>query len=422
MGSGETAPTMRGVHADLLARVADLPGPAVMLDTPYGFQENADELNHKISDYFARNVGVDIALATWRRTAGASLDVERALERIRSARYLFAGPGSPTYALHQWRDSGLRDAVNDLLQQGGCVTFASAAAVTLGALALPVYEIYKAGIAPEWREGLDILGATGFRAAVIPHFDNREGGTHDTRYCYLGERRLRVLEDDLPPGVFVWGVDEHTACVLDLDARNFQVVGRGGVTVRVAGNMTVFESGRQVAFGEVEEIVSGTARLATTAPMPAFPSAAETPSDDDGYPLLEIAERLDVEQRLAVENRDPEGAVGSVLLLEAALRDWSADTLVGAGFDKARALLRGMIVRLGNLAKRGIADPREQVAPFVEAVLRARRHARNDGAYALADQLREALSVQGVEIRDTPDGVEWLLQSGQRPDSGTTSG
>src|SRR6266571_3494942 len=29
---------------------------------------------------------------------------------------------------------------------------------------------------------------------VIPHYDNAEGGTHDTRFCYLGERRLAALE------------------------------------------------------------------------------------------------------------------------------------------------------------------------------------------------------------------------------------
>ena len=34
--------------------------------------------------------------------------------------------------------------------------------------------------------------------AVVAHFDNAEGGTHDTRYCYLGEDRLRVLEAQLP--------------------------------------------------------------------------------------------------------------------------------------------------------------------------------------------------------------------------------
>ena len=45
MGSGETSPTMSKVHRDLLDRVG--PGPAVMLDTPFGFQENADDISSK---------------------------------------------------------------------------------------------------------------------------------------------------------------------------------------------------------------------------------------------------------------------------------------------------------------------------------------------------------------------------------------
>jgi len=62
-------------------------------------------------------------------------------------------------------------------------------------------------MAPRWLEGLDLLGAaTGLRAAVVPHYDNAEGGTHDTRFCYMGERRLRKLEATLPEGAFVLGV------------------------------------------------------------------------------------------------------------------------------------------------------------------------------------------------------------------------
>jgi hypothetical protein len=38
-GSGETAPTMIKPHRELFERLGD--APAVILDTPYGFQENA---------------------------------------------------------------------------------------------------------------------------------------------------------------------------------------------------------------------------------------------------------------------------------------------------------------------------------------------------------------------------------------------
>src|SRR5437867_3970052 len=84
---------------------------------------------------------------------------------------------------------------------------ANAAALTLGRYTVPVYEIYKVGADPAWAKGLDLLQSIGPDLAVIPHYDNAEGGTHDTRYCYLGERRLAALEAQMPDTGWVLGVD-----------------------------------------------------------------------------------------------------------------------------------------------------------------------------------------------------------------------
>ena len=55
MGSGETAPTMVEVHRATLRAAGE--GPSLLLDTPYGFQENADDITEKAVAYFGRNVG-----------------------------------------------------------------------------------------------------------------------------------------------------------------------------------------------------------------------------------------------------------------------------------------------------------------------------------------------------------------------------
>ena len=152
------------------------------------------------------------------------------LARVRAADLVFSGPGSPTYALGTWRGSSVPEALADKLTHGGVVVFASAAAVTVGRFSLPVYEIYKVGQPIHWLDGLDLLSPLGFgpNCVVIPHFDNAEGGTHDTRFCYMGERRLQVLEEMLPEDAWILGVDEHTALVIDLDARDVAVSGRAG--------------------------------------------------------------------------------------------------------------------------------------------------------------------------------------------------
>ena len=254
MGSGETAPTMAKVHRALFERLGPAPVPAVILDTPYGFQENADDLSARTVKFFAESVGREVAVASYRSRDVDALTAATAVARIRPARYVMAGPGSPSYALRQWAGGPIPPALASLLRDGGILTMASAAALTLGAVTIPVYEVYKVGEEPTWLPGLDLLGeATGLRAAVVPHYDNAEGGNHDTRFCYMGERRLRILEGLLPADTFVLGVDSHTALVLDLDRGSASVSGLGGVTIRVDGRSAVFPSGSEMAIEALAE-------------------------------------------------------------------------------------------------------------------------------------------------------------------------
>ena len=169
MGSGETSPTMVATHRELFRRLGADPHP-VPLETPYAFQENAAQISARAVAYFGGRVGRRVEVL--RQLGGGGLDAETALARLRAARWVFAGPGSPSYALAAWRDGQVPQALVELLRRGGCVVFASAAACTIGSHTLPVYEIYKVGQAPFWLDGLDLVAAAGLRVAVVPHYDN----------------------------------------------------------------------------------------------------------------------------------------------------------------------------------------------------------------------------------------------------------
>jgi hypothetical protein len=408
MGSGETAPTMAKVHRLLVERLGAPPVDAVLLDSPYGFQENADEISQRTVGYF-RNLQIPLDVASW-RTAGDVLARERALARIDDADYVFAGPGSPTYALGVWERSRLREVLVDKLTGGGCVTFASAAAATLGVATVPVYEIYKVGAAPHWADGMDLLAQIGLHAAVIPHYDNAEGGTHDTRFCYLGERRLRMLESMVQADTVVLGVDEHTAAVFDLDADTVTVLGRAALTVRRQAVSTVFASGATVTIDELRAIAAG------GGPTPGLSNAQRCAA---GTPSLRAeAERLEDVFDTGLRSRDVNAAVTAVLELEQAIVDWSADTEEMDGTEGPRAVLRRMVTRLAELAVVGARDPRDIVAPFVDTLLELREHAREQGSWTLADTLRDRLIAAGIEVRDTSQGALWLLADhpgGNRP-------
>jgi cyanophycinase-like exopeptidase len=410
MGSGETSPTMIKVHRSLFARLEGpehAPVPAVLLDTPVGFQENAAIIATKAVEYFRESVGRDLEVATWRRGPPTDDPVgyETMLTRVRAAAYVFAGPGSPSYALEQWAGSDVPAALAEKLRTGGCVTFASAAALTLGRFTVPVYEIYKVGDDPHWLDGLNLVAEAGLDAVVIPHFDNAEGGNHDTRFCYLGERRLAMMERQLPESTFVLGVDEHTACIVDLDAQTATVDGRGGVTVRRAGQISTVTNGSTVPLTQLREMAeSGGSRPVGAQPAPAPPRPAPVA---DESPLIEAVHALERAFDDALVRGDAPAAVRAVLELEQTLVDWSRDTLQSDELDRGRSALRSMIVRLGEVARSGTADPRDTLGPFVEALLAARDRARVDRRWDEADEIRDRLVAAGVEVRDTPEGTSW---------------
>jgi hypothetical protein len=403
MGSGETSPTMVKTHRQLIGRLSQ--PNAVVLDTPYGFQENAPELALRAVEYFDVSVNTAITPLGLTRMIGAdALAVQQGLSALTDADYVFAGPGSPTYALRQWKNTQVSHILHEKLQRGGIVTFASAAALTLGTRTVPVYEIYKCGEEPYWLEGLNLLGEFGIPAVVIPHYNNAEGGHHDTRFCYLGETRLNILEQQLDDGEYVLGVDEHTGIVIDLNERTAEVVGNGVVTIRVKGNSTTFASGEVLS---LEQLQNPTVAPSATPPPPVVvvdePEVVATS-------LVSVAQLRREEFESALAAGDANGATRAILELENDIKLWSADTLTGTDADSAREVLRSMIVKLGTAATGGLEDPRERVAPYVEALLAIRKIVRAEKRFDLSDIVRDALALAHIEVRDTPDGVEWLLQ------------
>lgn len=375
MGSGETSPTMVTPHQQILKEVV---GARLVLDTPYGFQENADELTHRIQTYFDFNVGTKTEQIQLRSKHDNSADLANAIAKINSAGWIFTGPGSPTYALETWRTTGASEALKALLTRGTLVV-SSAAALTVGTHTMPVYEMYKVGLEPHWIEGLNLLGvATGLSAAVIPHFNNAEGGTHDTRYCYIGERRIRQLEDQLPADVFILGIDEHTGVRFDIEKGEAAVFGKGSMTVRMSGVEWRVESGKTVPFSEIQAH-AGT-RLATAPDISQSVLSAQF-----------VAEMLDA--------GNVNDAVEALLNLDKVERD--IDT---------RAQVHALVTRLGQLAASPKVDIATVVGPYIEALLAARESARKQGNWSEADAIRDRLIELKVSIKDSKEGSSWQIQ------------
>lgn len=409
IGSGETSPTMVKVHREL---IGSLPaGERTMLDTPFGFQANADDLTEKIGDYFRDSVGTDLGVASWRRRDEPAAVRERALARVGKSSWAFAGPGSPSYALRQWIDTPMPLSLADIVERGGTLVMGSAAAVTLGSHSLPVYEIYKVGEESRWLTGLDLLGAlTGLQAAVIPHYDNREGGRHDTRFCYMGETRLLELEAMLPEDVGVLGVDEHTAVIIDLDVGRAEVRGNGTMTLRHRQTESIVRAGEHMAIDDMRSALRG--RHGARSSTPSTTADARTDTDSPRPTAAPVGLRASALARraafdAAIASRNADAALEEALGLEQDIHDWSQDTLQSDDIDMARATLRAMIVDFGTVAQGGLRDESEVFGPFVDLALTLRQRAREAKDFSTSDAVRDGLVALGIEVRDTPEGATW---------------
>ncbi|GER98779.1 hypothetical protein Acor_08430 [Acrocarpospora corrugata] len=366
------------VHRSAVLPLGDRPR-AVLLDTPYAFQENSADISARACGYFARSVGLEVQVGG----------------DVATADWVFSGPGSPTYALDRWLASGTAaDLRARVRSRPGVTVLASAAACTAGVATIPVYEIYKVGADPHWREGLNLLAALDLPVVVIPHYDNTEGGTHDTRFCYLGERRLSRMEAELPDGVAVLGIDEHTAAVIDLTTGRLRVAGRGALTIRLPGRSTRLPAGLTLPLPELRHLTSGHSTL----PPPPPPPAPQ-------ITLAELIETRETHFATALTRNDATTATQAILDLEADLLAWSADTEEDdGGVDQARQTLRHLITQLGRQA-----DSTRRLTTLTDALLKLRDDLRHNGHYALADALRTALQTSGIHLEDTPTGPRWSI-------------
>jgi len=380
MGSGETSPTMVTPHQQILASLGKLNSlKLTILDTPFGFQENADDLTDKLIDFFTQSVGATPKAISLRNTSVTGAALGEAVNSIRESDWLFAGPGSPSYALKVWHELGVSPHFDEVLVDG-TVVLASAAALTAGSHTIPVYEMYKVGDEPHWLPGLNLIERhTGMPAAMIPHYDNADGANHDTRFCYIGERRLRVMESLLPPEVFIIGVDEHTGIRFDLDERTAHVFGRGTMTIRHHGESWTVTSGESATF---EEIISHTgSTIVLGEPAPLFKV--------DPHKVEELLDAGKVSD-----------AVDALLNLDELDRD-----------TETRAAVHSLVTRLGHIAASPKVDIMSVIGPYVDALLQARQAARAGGRWDDADAIRDQLMEMKVTIQDTKDGSSWEIES-----------
>jgi cyanophycinase-like exopeptidase len=254
-GSGETSASGRKVFDWLLSRIAS-PVNVAILETPAGFELNSAQVAGRVADFLQhrlQNYAPQVSVVPARkRNTPFSPDNPEIVAPLWESNLIFLGPGSPTYTVRQLRDSLAWHALIARQRLGSALALASAATIAASAYALPVYEIYKVGEELHWHPGLDFFGVYGLSLVFVPHWNNAEGGADlDTSHCYMGQARFQKLLAMLPTEAIVVGIDEHTALVIDLEARACRVLGKGKITLLKEGAQVQMSRGQEFSITEL---------------------------------------------------------------------------------------------------------------------------------------------------------------------------
>jgi len=297
LGSGETS-LAGGRIFEALARKLPRPLRAAILETPAGFELNSSQVAGRVADFLGArlqnyNPVIDVIPAR-RRFSEFSPDNADLLAPLLHANMIFMGPGSPTYAVRQLKDTLAWDLIKARHRLGATLVFASAATISVGAWALPVYEIYKVGEDVHNEQGLNLFSDFGLHLSFIPHWNNADGGVDlDTSRCFMGMERFAAWCALVPPGNTVVGLDEHTGLILDFETGQCEVSGVSSVSLVRECDPEIYAAGRKFGLQELGKFQMPEPLQAGIS-APAWELAVNAPPlEEDGLPaeVLALAEQ-----------------------------------------------------------------------------------------------------------------------------------
>lgn len=344
MGSGETSP-MAGQIYEALARqlLEQFPEPlrVHILETPAGFEANAQRVAGRVAEFFRirlQNYHPHVqTIAARRKGTAYSPDTPEIVSPLYESHLMFFGPGSPTYTIRQLQGSLAWQILQARQRLGANLVLASAAIISISAQALPVYEIYKVGEDEHWKPGLDFFSPYGLSLAIIPHWNNHEGGDElDTSRCFMSQPRFDRLRKLLPPEMTILGIDEHTALTIDLESQSCIVRGNGEVHILRGDDQRDCSSGCS-------------------------------------YPIFELGDYHPL--------ASPDAGLPDAI--------WQKALTIQQAEEQRKAA--------PNAQQTSIPDT-------VHRLVEERQQAREAKDWGRADQLRQQLASLGWQVKDTPDG------------------
>ncbi|HLO18250.1 MAG TPA: hypothetical protein VK206_25690 [Anaerolineales bacterium] len=258
LGSGETSLAGGRIFESLAHSIKD-PLRIALMETPAGFELNSAQVVGRVGDFMKTRLQhykpvVDVIPARKKNSAYSPDDPE-IVKPLLYANMIFMGPGSPTYAIRNLKDTLTWDVIRARHRLGATLVFASAATISIGAHALPVYEIYKVGQDVHVVDGLNLFSDFGLHVSFIPHWNNADGGVDlDTSRCFIGMDRFAEWCNLVPSENETVGLDEHTGLIIDFETGLCEVSGVSSVSLVRECDPEMYPSGSKFPLKDLGEV------------------------------------------------------------------------------------------------------------------------------------------------------------------------
>jgi len=223
----------------------------------------------------------------------------------------------------------------------------------------------------------------------------------------MGESRFGELVSLLPRDVPVLGLDEHTACILDMDTGCGSVRGVGRVVFRSKDREATFQRGDSFPL----DILRG--ETGADVPHPALwkPGTEKGPGTAGEDDFWSIIHRIEESFREGMERLDPEKSINALLQLDQTVWKARQDLESEESVSQAREILRECLVLVGTILTPDPGQQRGLLSPLVDDLLSLRDTFRDCRQWREADAIRDILTRAGIIVEDTAKGYRWKTKS-----------
>jgi hypothetical protein len=223
----------------------------------------------------------------------------------------------------------------------------------------------------------------------------------------MGESRFEKLELLLLEDVSIFGLDEHTACLIDLDKNEAVIKGLGTVTLRRRGGEIIFAKGDRFSL----DILRGEDLGKDWQPVTREQTVSEAVPEKTGESFWDRIHAIETAFRVGLEQADAKETTNALLELDRTIWQGKQDLENEEFISQAREVLRDLVVLFGMELESSPRDKTALFAPLIGELLDLRERFRENKQWQEADAVRDCLQRADIVVEDTEDGARWRLKS-----------